>query len=71
MARPVEMTTLDYYLRYEGKRRVAISHDNQSGESFSYHTMIVENDMEDALIAALDEGLSAEEIADIQLGSIS
>jgi hypothetical protein len=71
MARPVEMTTLDYYLRYEGKYRVSIGHDNQSGESFPCRTMIIENDMEDALIAALDEGLSAEEIADIQLGSIS
>ncbi len=29
------------------------------------------NDMEDALIDALDAGLSAEEIADIQLGAIS
>lgn len=29
------------------------------------------NDMEDALIEALDAGLSAEEIADIQLGAIS
>lgn len=29
------------------------------------------NDMEDALIEALDAGFSAEEIADIQLGAIS
>jgi hypothetical protein len=29
------------------------------------------NDMEDALIEALDAGLTAEEIADIQLGAIS
>lgn len=29
------------------------------------------NDMEDALIEALDAGLTAEEITDIQLGSIS
>ena len=34
-------------------------------------TILIANNMEDALIAAFDAGLTAEEIADIQLGSIS
>jgi hypothetical protein len=33
--------------------------------------ILIADNMEDALIAAFDAGLTAEEIADIQLGSIS
>lgn len=55
------METLDIIMRDSGGTRKGIGGEKQ--------ILIVDN-MEDALIAAFDAGLTAEEIADIQLGSI-
>lgn len=56
---------IDEVLRDQGAYRLTLHSDGVS------KSLCNDNDMEDALITALDAGLSAEEIADIQLGSIS
>lgn len=61
---------LDMKIRDKGTYRTTHYFDDDKGPVV-HKSNCNSEDMEDALIEALDAGLSAEEIADIQLGAIS
>ncbi|MFX0202035.1 MAG: hypothetical protein ACFFCW_38475 [Candidatus Hodarchaeota archaeon] len=61
---------LDGVIRDQGTYRTVSINDDDEG-TVVIKSPCIANDMEDALIEALDAGMTAEEIADIQLGAIS
>jgi hypothetical protein len=69
---PKKNDFIDWIVRDEGCYGNAVQRDHY-GEDPSIRKLPVsgKNDMEDALIEALDAGLTAEEIANIQLGATS
>jgi hypothetical protein len=66
------METLDVILRDSGAYRTVVKRSNSDDSLRTEKSILIDADaFENALIEALDAGLTAEEIADIQLGSIS